>query len=467
MKNLLIICTLFLAFMACRPEEEIISDGPVYLRPEKDTVRFDTLFTSEQSFTKRIKLYNPAGETVLLERIGLQKGPQSPYTLYVNGRPGKEFGEQLIFGGDSLLLLLEVKLPATNDTLPYLAGDLLQFSNKGLLQEVPVVAYGQNAKVISDSVLACNTVWNSPIPYIIEKLLVVDSLCTLTIAKGTRLYFRPGAGLQVKGTLVAVGDTALTDRIMFRNHRPDPYYRHQPGQWDGIAFLPGSSQNRLLYCTIRNAKTGIMLNSPDENQQPDLELGYGRIENSLQGGLICYNSDLFAYNTLVNTAAGYTVANIGGGNYIYQHCTFANFFPQRLGMPALFVSDHGIPPGEEEEESNPLQLLLVNTIVWGSLSSTGEIQLDLASPDQVNLQMKTNLLRTSGSEWAGEGNILNNDLRFPSFTNTSLYNYRPDSLSPAIDAGTPVGLEYDLSGTARDEKPDIGALEYVPKPEKE
>lgn len=461
MKNLLFICTLFFAFMACRPDEEIISDNPVHIRPEKDTIQFDTLFTSEQSFTKRIKLYNPARESVLLERIGLQKGAQSPYTLYVNGRPGKEFGEQLLLGGDSLLLLLEVQLPPTDDTRPYLSGDLLQFSNKGLLQEVPVLAYGQNATVIQDSVLACNTVWDSSIPYIIEKPLLVDSLCTLTIAKGCRLYFKPGAALKVKGKLMAVGDTAETDRILFRNHRLDPFYKDKPGQWEGISFLPGSAGSQLLYCTIRNAKTAILVNNPDDNQQPDLELGYCRIENSLQGGIICHNSDLLAYNTLVNSSAGHTVASFAGGNYTYQHCTFANYFSQRQGIPALYISNYTVTPGGEEK-AHPLQVVMVNSIVWGSMGD--EIQLDIRDQTEVNIEMTTSLLRSARSEWTGEGNLLNTERSYHSFANTSLYNYRPDSLSPAIDAGTPIGLAYDLSGKPRDEKPDIGALEYLPEP---
>ena len=461
MKYLLYICTLFFAFNACRPEEEIISEQQVRLRFEKDTVSFDTLFTSEQSITQRIKVYNPARTAVVLDQVALQNGSNSPFTLYVNGRPGKAFGEQLLLGGDSLLLLLEVSLSPTTDTLPYLAEDVLQITNQGLQQEVPVLAYGQNARFIKDTVLACNTVWDSPLPYVIEKSVTVDSLCTLTISKGSSLFFKPGASLYVKGTLLAVGDTATADRILFRNHRLDSYYKDQLGQWGGISFLPGSSGNQMLYCTIRNAEKGIQLYTPDDNQQADLELGYCRIENSLEGGIICYNSDLWAYNTLVNTAAGYTVANLAGGNYVYQHCTFANYFLKREGIPALYLSDHAVLPAGEEERANPLRVVLVNTIVWGNLSSGNEIRLDARNLNQVDIEFKNNLLRSTETSWSGSDNIFDKEVFFPEFTNTLLYDYRPDSLSPAIDAGASIGLEDDLSGKARDEKPDIGALEYI------
>lgn len=463
MKNLLFICALLSAFVACQPEEEIFAEESVRLWFEKDTVSFDTLFTAEKSITQRLKVYNPAGKTVLLERIALKGGAQSPYTLYVNGRAGKEFGEQLLLGGDSLLLLLEVSLPQTLDTLPILVNDFLQVSNKGLQQEVPVVAYGQNARFIADSVLACSTVWDSPYPYVIEKSILVDSLCTLTIAKGSRVYFKPGASLIVKGSLRAIGDTAEVDRILFRNHRLDAYYENQPGQWGGIHFRPGSADNKLLYCTIRNAKRGIELETPDDNQQPDLELGYCRVENSFEAGIICYNSDLLAYNTLVNTAAGYTVANLAGGNYVYQHCTFANYFLQRQGLPVLLLTDGG---GRAEEDVNPLHVLMVNSIVWGNLSRGNEIQLKAQDLNKVDVVFRNSLLRTTEDTWQGNGNIFGTEPFFPGFRNTLMYDYQLDSLSPAIDEGASVGLEFDLRGLLRDEKPDIGAFEYSPVPTK-
>lgn len=455
-----------LSMLACQPQEDIIAADAVRLQFDKDSVVFDTLFTTEESISRRLKVYNPSRNTVLIERIDLEQGADSPYRLYVNGRPGRQFGEQALLPGDSLLLLLEAHLPRTDDILPYLAQDALVFTNKGYRQEVPVVGYGQNARFIGDSVLACNTVWDSPLPYVIEKSILVDSLCSLTINKGSRLYFKPGAYLYVKGSLTGEGDSAAADRILFRNHRQGQNYENQLGQWGGIVFLPGSKGNRLRYCNIRNAEYGIYLGTPDDDNEPDLRLEYCRIENSLIAGILCYSSDLLAHNTLVNTAARYTVANLAGGNYSYQHCTFVNYFTQREDVPALLLSEY-VELDDGTKISEPLHLRLENTIVWGNLNSSSEILVAKKDGGHITIEAGHNLLRTSESSWEGNGNILGRELNFPRFRDRSLYDYRPDTLSPVIDMGRPLGYAYDLKGKQRDSLPDIGAYEYIPEPDEE
>ena len=468
MKYLLIIFCIGTTILSCRPEEEFFADEAVRLRFEQDTVAFDTLFTTELSITKRLKVYNPSGKTVLIDYIGLSKGAESPYTIYVNGIRAKEFGEQHLIAGDSLLLLLEAKLPATDDTLPYLSSDLLLFNNRGLQQEVPVIGYGQNARFFSDSLVVCDQLWNSPVPYVFTKSVLVDSLCTLTIAKGTKMYFKPGASLFVKGSLIAKGDTAQADRILFRSHRFGEGYDNQPGQWGGVIFMPGTKNNVLNYCTIRNANYGIYLESPDEDNEPELELGNCQIENNLWGGIVCLNSDLKAYNTLVHSSARYTVANMGGGNYSYEHCTFVNFFSQREPVPVLYISDFIIPAGEEKKEvTDLLKLRMVNSIVWGNLFSAKEIALDVKDEGNIQLDMSHNLLRTTESSWQVKENITGRDLYLPKFRLSFPFDYSPDSLSPAVDAALPLGYEFDVRGNLRDPKPDIGAIEFIPVPEKE
>ena len=461
MKQLLLLCILGTAFCwACQPEDEILAKEAVSLQFEQDSIQFDTLFTTEQSITRRFRVYNPSDQSVLIEQIALERGAQSPYTLYVNGQAGTAFGEQLLLAGDSLLLLLEARLPETSDTLPYLASDQLVFLNKGLRQEVAVVGYGQNALFVSDTVIACNSVWDSPLPYVIENSLLVDSLCTLRIQKGSRLYFKPDAHLYVKGSLLAEGDSAVEERILFRNHRLDPYYENQPGQWGGLIFLPGSSGNLLSFCDIRNAEYGIYLGTPDEDAKPDLELANCRIENTLRGGIVAYTSDLLAVNTLVNTSAQLTVANLAGGNFIYRHCTFANFFSQREDYPVLLLSDK-VVLADGSVLSEPLWGLMENSIVWGSRAGGEELLVDNTGAAEIELEFLHNLLRTTNPAFAEKENIVGTDRYLPAFRNIELYDYRLDSLSPAIDAGVPSAVQLDLEGQPRDSQPDIGAYEYA------
>lgn len=467
MKYLLIIFCIGTTILSCRPEEDIIAHDAVSLRFEQDTVSFDTLFTTEQSITKRLRVYNPSRKTVLIDYIGLSKGSESPYSLYVNGIRAKEFGEQHLIAGDSLLLLLEARLPATTDTLPYLANDLLLFNNRGLQQQVPVIGYGQNARFFSDSLLVCDQLWDSPVPYVFTRSVLVDTLCTLTIAKGTRLYFKPGASLYVKGSLIAEGDTAQTDRILFRSHRIGEGYDNQPGQWGGIIFMPGTKNNLLNYCTVRNANIGIYLEAPDEDSQPDLELGNCQIENNLWGGIVSLNSDLRVWNTLVHSSARYTVANMGGGHYSYEHCTLVNFFSQREPVPVLYISDY-LKAGEDgKKEAEHLQFRMVNSIVWGNMFSAKEIQLESENLENVQLEVSHNLLRTTESFWQGNESITGKEVHLPKFKASVKYDYSLDSLSPAVNAGLPLEYKYDIRGKLRDQNPDIGAYEYIPTPASE
>ena len=73
-----------------------------------------------------------------------------------------------------------------------------------------------------------------------------------------------------------------------------------------------------------------------------------------------------------------------------------------------------------------------------------------------NIDFKNNLIRTSNIEFATD-NILNQD---PHFMQPSAYNYRIDSLSPAINVAADLAIQIDLDSLQRDNKPDIGAYEW-------
>ncbi|AHM61210.1 hypothetical protein D770_14780 [Flammeovirgaceae bacterium 311] len=461
-RQLTYLILLLISAFACMPEEEVVQREAVGLQFSTDTVFFDTLFTTERSVTKRLRVFNPSDKAVVLESIALAAGAASPYTLIVNGRSGTGFGEQRLLGGDSLLLLLEARLPANGGSKPQLASDAVVLINQGLRQEVPVVGWGQNAQFLGDQVLDCNTVFSSSLPYVIEKSVLVDSLCTLTIEKGARLYFKPGAFLYVRGTLIAEGDSSSADRILFRNHRLDLQYENQPGQWGGIVILEGSTNNYLRYCDIRNAEVGVRLGTPDDDAEPDLILENCRLENHLQAGILCYTSDLVAVNTLVANCVGPAVANLAGGNYSYIHCTFANFFTGQRDAPAAVFADNVVLENDELLVAE-LNLRLQNTIIWGNLSGANELLIDNSGGAQASLQLEHNLIRSNNTAYASGGNILNTGTGFVQFQNIGTYNFRPDSLSPAVNAAKPLGIERDLSGELRDSQPDIGALEFIPK----
>ncbi|MEP2508596.1 MAG: hypothetical protein ABJH72_04535, partial [Reichenbachiella sp.] len=103
--SILILCVM----LGCEPmTEELSTDTSIQLSYSTDTVTFDTLFSSVGSITKRFKVYNRNSKAINVSRMYLGNDDQSPYTMVVNGKEGKGFENEVIFGKDSLLVLVEV-----------------------------------------------------------------------------------------------------------------------------------------------------------------------------------------------------------------------------------------------------------------------------------------------------------------------------------------------------------------------
>lgn len=470
MKQICAVIFLLAAFWACTPEEEKFTyDSSAALRFSADTVLFDTVFTTVsndiRNITRRLKVYNDSKNAVEVERIALKK-PSSPYTIYVNGRASDQFDNVRLLGGDSLLILVQVTIDPMDADLPFIVSDEITFITNGNDQKVKLVSWGQDAHFLKDSVLVCDARWTRDRPYVIFNSALVDSTCTLTIEPGTRVYSHQGSYLFVKGSLKAEG--SAEDRVLFRNDRLD--IEHAPGQWGGIIFLPGSRDNSLDYTDIRNAEVGIYLGTPDEDTDPDLVIGNSTIENiggnegiAVDGGLVlpgygllAITSDLYVYNTLINNCAINAVGNYAGGNYRYEHCTFANYsFDFFREDPSVVFSDNLVINSDQLLVSD-ITVDLVNSIIWGNLRD--EILLSNGGEANFVLNMSNNLLKTTSAELDVNDNILNED---PKFYDPREYMYTLDTLSPAKDAGVDIGLATDHDNKPRDAQPDIGAFERI------
>ncbi len=456
-RNILLIPGLFLLLLSlsCSPEREEMDPGYIGgLVFSGDTIFFDTLFTSVGSTTKRLKVYNPNEKALLINKIYLGAMTASPYTITVNGIEGKIIEGQRILGKDSLLILIQVRINPEDQDLPFLVTDSIIFETNEILQNVQLVSWGQDAEFLGNEVLPCNTIWNAGRPYVLFQSVLVDTLCSLEIQAGTRIYASFDAFLYVKGTLNVRGDSI--HRVIFRNERREPVYENVPGQWGGIVFLEGSHDNRIAYTNIKNAQYGIRLGTPDNDTIPDLIIKNTKIENMSHSGMLSFTSDLLAVNTLVSNCKYFTSGNIAGGNYRYVHCTFVNYGQSFFTETPAFVASNYLRLDDGSTISEPLRVSLINTIVYGNLDE--EVLLNDDGNTLFIMDMSTNLLKTNLPEMDDDGNILNED---PEFIDIWEFNYKLDSLSPAINAGIKTGVLVDLDGTKRDSLPDIGAYERI------
>lgn len=453
--NVFVLFIIGTSLLNCVPEEEAIdfdySNGLMF---SSDTILFDTIFTGAGSTTQRLKVFNPNSKALKIDHIELGLGISSPYRILVNGTELNYSEEILLLGKDSMLILVEVFIDPQDENSPYLVQDSIVFNTNGKSQDVKLVAWGQDANYLGNEVLQCNTAWTKERPYVIYKSILVDSLCQLTIEKGTNIYGAKDAFIYVKGNIFA--DGSPEERITFRNERLDPAYDNIPSQWGGIIFLEGSNDNYINFSIIRNAIYGIRLGSPDQDTIPDIILKNTIIENMGNSGILCFSSDLYAENILVNNCIELNCGNIAGGNYIYRHCTFANYsFNFIRQTPSFFISDN-IILDDNSAIIEDIYIEIQNSIIDGNMED--ELFFDLDGGANSLFVFNNSMFKSTISELDTLGNILNKN---PEFVDPSRYNYRLDTLSPAKDMGAFVGVDYDLDNNQRDELPDLGAYERI------
>ena len=450
-KRLFILLAAVSIIVSCKPNSPEFGLSPIQLRFSTDTVYFDTLISTVASVTKRLRIYNDDSKAVTISHIGISNASNA-FSITVNGIEGNNFESTDLLSGDSLLILLNANLQEQSQDLPYIVEEELTVLTNGIVQQVPVVAWGQDAHFLRDSILMCNTVWKSGKPYVIYDNILIDSLCSLTIEPGTKIYSHFGSIVFVKGTLISQG-TAQSP-ILFTNDRFDNGFDNTPGQWGGIVFIEGSKSNTLNFTHIRNARNGIWLGTPDDDDIPDLTMNTSIIENTSGSGILSFTSDLSMTNCLINNCVDYNFAGLAGGNYDFKHNTFANFGDGFFRNQPIMVFTNNLQLSDGSVIFDDLHANLANNIIWGN--QIDELQFSEAPEKVFEVIMADNLLRTTITE-LGIDNTVNQD---PIFVRPSDHNYRLDTLSPAINSGTDLGILIDLDSLQRDSQPDMGAYEW-------
>ncbi len=443
---------LMLAVMvACVPEEEMVSsqpDNPLVF--SGDTVLFDTIFSTVESITQYIQVYNPNKNAVSISSITLAGGTASAYQLYVNGRQGTRFENLQLLGNDSLLLLVEVKIDRRDEDLPFLVEDSILFATGSYAQDVKLIAWGQDAHFLKGLVIQQDTTFTSDRPYVIFDSLNITQPSTLRMEAGTRVYFHTGSGLLVDGTLLIEGTPE--EPVLLRSNRQDGRYKFSPGQWRGIFFSELSKNNKIDHAIIRNGVAGVVIQGNDADTIPDITIANTEIRNMANFGILSVDADVDAYNLLIDSCAYNLVQHLGNGYCRYVHCTFNNNYP--LGIdPALFFAD---TTSISSNDSQPFDLTLTNNIIWGVRRDELIVYTEKADS---RVTIASNLIRTRNAVFQDK-NLLNQD---PQFINPYKHNYQLDSVSVAIDTGIVTLVKKDITGNLRDSLPDLGAYEYVKK----
>ncbi|MEM6735794.1 MAG: hypothetical protein AAGC64_09255 [Bacteroidota bacterium] len=455
--------------MSCdRDEESVSSDPGLGIIFSTDTIAFDTLLSSSLSSTRRLSVFNPNKSAIRFSNISLALGRSSDYSVIINGREATSVSNEVLFGGDSLLILVAININPRNEDDPYMVKDSIVFEWNSNAEHVKLLAYGQDTRNLKNESL-CDVVWDNSRPYTVDGTVVVEVGCTLTIEKGTNVFFNNDALLLVQGNIMAIGDSS--NNIVFTSSRFDSGFDLVPGQWDGI-ILTEESNSAFSFCTIENSEIGLgagytVRENREENRielvpgpisntlQTELKMSNMRIKNCSLAGVLAFNSLVQSTNALIYNCGQFLFAGLAGGNYQLYHNTLSND-PSSfvLESPSVQFADNTIIDGDVLTDE--LILNIKNSIIWGP--SNEELLINNGGESSLFLMLNSNIIRSSKEI---ENNFTSLEVNFPGFKNRFLFDYSLDTLSFAKDKGEVLEVSVDITGAPRDIYPDIGAFERI------
>jgi hypothetical protein len=430
-----------------------------------DTVFFDTVFTRmpgtgyPMSVNKQFLIKNPYNKTVRTNII-LAGGEQSPYRINIDGVPGKVFQNVEILANDSIFGFVEVTLEANNQLHPVVIYDSIIFETNGNRQNLILGAYGWDAHYFRNVMLGGGTmIWDDKEkPFVLINAVAIDSVSTLVIRQGVKIYAAPETYLFVLGTLRVEGQA--TEPVVFQGDRLPASFAESQGQWGGIHFLRNSRNNVIVHAEIKNAITGIRVDSLSVNAQPKLDIRQTFIKNCSSIGLLGITADLFAENVAIANCGFYGCLGYFGGNYTFRHCTFASGYKVSRSQPSLVFNNVQRDENDNFVRSYNLSYVVENSIIYGNRDDELVLDLHAGTPPLLALfdhcVIKTDAYK---EELNKNNNLLNIDPMFRGARENDL-NIR--SISPARGKGKALAqtVSEDLKGNPRNiSAPAIGAYE--------
>jgi len=477
------------SFISCK-KDKLLTDPSARVSFSQDSVLFDTVFTTIGSATRQIRVRNLNSQKVNISSVRLEQGSSSPFIMNVDGVSGKEVTNVEILANDSVFIFIQVNVNPTNALSPLIIQDRILFDINGNQQSVALEAWGQDAhyhypnkaiqyqtgflpySTVSSVTTAVTVTWGGGAlgqpdddkPHIIYGWLVVDSLQKLVINPGVKVYFHQNAGLWVYryGTLQVNG--TFGNEVTFQGDRREADYADLPGQWDRIWINEGHTDNYINYAIIKNGFIGlqadILLNA---SQPTKVKLTNTIIKNCSKWGLYTSFFNIWAANNVISNCKEYCAAITNGGNAVFFHNTFANYFNKDGGrgtQPCVHLDNYdgiNISPYDS--------LYFGNCIIDGSAGNELEVDVRDPSPYIPKIyQFNSCLLKTSAI--TGTTSVTNVYNQSAQFVDPSTYNFKLSNTSSAAKGiGNPTFtisypmLSSDISTVPRSSPPSAGAYE--------
>ena len=370
----------------------------------KDTVWFDTVFSSIGSASQAIRIVNDSPGRILLEDVTLEDGEESQFRINVDGIPGPSVGGLALEEGDSLYVFVEVTIDPEDYDLPFTVKDRIRVTVNGFSQYVQLLAYGQDAFFHGSPggliTLPCNEIWTAQRPHVIYGVVGVAPDCNLTIEAGVAVHVHAGGGIYVdRGVLEVNGE--LGQPVVFEGDRLEQEYSDVPGQWGiqvdtliqtevgvsqasilgGGIWISGSPGSTMRHAVLRNGTIGLQVDTTGVLAGAALNMENCVIHNMSAIGLLAQGAHIDGTNNLIYDCGQACAAFTLGGRYRFTHSTFANYWSDGTrGTPAVLINDH-----YEDFQGNlqirPLtESRFLNCVMWGNnavLDEFDELVVDL------------------------------------------------------------------------------------------
>jgi hypothetical protein len=366
--------------------------------------------------------------------------------------------------------------------------DYIRFSFNNHAQDAVLRAFGQNAiyhipppenilEILYNrdtlrlpySVAISSMFSETEKPHVIYGYLLVRD--KLILKAGTRLHFAPNSGLFVAEGGSLIVDGSFENEVIFEGLRTDRDYRHYTAQWGRIWLSAGSINNEINWAIIRNGKIGLLVDSVT-NQNHTLIIQNTIIDNMQNYGILAQGATVRGNNLQITNCGDRLLALIGG-DYEFEHCTFANYFrystSYRKTTSVLLSNYHSYLEGNQVQTSrHPLTRAdFTSCIIYGSQQD--ELELDLPSSNNTagNYNFSYCNIRTSinaNSRFQNCQFNISPYFKNPSGENGNFEIVLPPSSQPSgvIAKGRPSPNTFsDLKNRRRAHFPTIGAYEFT------
>lgn len=459
--NFFIICFLAivnLTITSCK-KDKFFSKGNLAF--SKDTVVFDTVFTTIGSTTQQFKFYNKDSKKLLIDEIELMGGSNSPFRINIDGINGISHKNIEMLPKDSLFGFVEVTLKVNNQLLPMIIEDSIRFRTNGKDQYLKLAVWGQDAyfhyKDLNDDI---NNPWNNDKPHVIYGAAFIDSAKTLTIPQDTKVYLHKNSMLvNYKGTLIINGTKG--HEVRFMGDRLEQDYKTVAGQYYGI-YMQEAKPSTINYLIQENGSSGIHLTGNNVSNSPSdytLTITNSILTNNANYGFFLYDgSKLKAENCVISRNGAHSLFVLRGASFDFTHCDLVGYGSSKTASVGIRNYYDGIA-------SNIPFGKFKNSVIYGSQEY--EIVFDTVNPNStaglINLQFANCVVKykdgTTNSLFQNNNTYLNED---PKFTDPSKNNFKPMSGSSLSDRGSSLyALPFDIEGNSRNmSSPDIGAYEF-------